>query len=57
MCEVIVVFVNKSVSLDLDDLKKVMKSIKRGESKNLSEYVRKAIKIKLEDDKIDSATN
>ncbi|ADZ09382.1 hypothetical protein Metbo_1138 [Methanobacterium lacus] len=57
MCEVIVVFVNKSVSLDLDDLRKVMKSIKRGESKNLSEYVRKAIKIKLEDDKIDSATN
>lgn len=57
MCEVIVVFVNKSVSLDLEDLRMVKKSIKRGESKNLSEYVRKAIKIKLEDDKIDSTIN
>ena len=39
--------VGKSVSLDFDDLKKVRERIKKGESANLSDFVRKAIKEEL----------
>jgi Arc/MetJ-type ribon-helix-helix transcriptional regulator len=39
--------VGKSVSLDLDDLKKVNKKIKKGEFANFSEFVRKAMKKEL----------
>ncbi len=36
--------VGKSVSLDFVDLKKINKKILKGESKNLSEFITKAIK-------------
>lgn len=48
----IILKVNKSVTLDLNDLIKVRKRIKEGESDNLSEFVRKAMKEKLKGDKI-----
>ncbi|UTB32687.1 MAG: hypothetical protein NKF70_14600 [Methanobacterium sp. ERen5] len=41
-------FVAKTVSLDLDDLQKVQKIIWNGESDNLSQFVRIAIKMELE---------
>lgn len=39
--------VGKSVSLDFDDLEKVRKKVLDGESANLSDFIRKAIKEKL----------
>ena len=45
--EVSVLKVGKCVSLDFDDLQKVRKKVLEGESANLSEYIRKAIKEKL----------
>ena len=39
--------VGKSVSLDFEDLEKINKKILKGESKNLSEFITKAIKNEL----------
>lgn len=41
-------FVAKTVSLDIDDLQKVKKIIWAGESDNLSQFVRMAIKTELD---------
>ncbi|MBW4256577.1 ribbon-helix-helix domain-containing protein [Methanobacterium sp. YSL] len=40
--------VAKSVSMDLEDLNKIEKRIKNGESHSVSEFVRNAIKKELE---------
>ena len=40
----------KSVSLDFEDLKRIHKKILKGESKNLSEFITKAIKNELKGD-------
>lgn len=45
-------FVAKTVSLDIDDLQKVKKIIWNGESDNLSQFVRLAIKTELNRRKI-----
>ena len=42
------------VSIDLDDLIKVMEKILIGESSNLSEFIQKAVKKELESDKTES---
>lgn len=39
--------VARSVSLDLDDLIQIEKKIKKGESKNLSQFIRNAVKKEL----------
>jgi Arc/MetJ-type ribon-helix-helix transcriptional regulator len=47
MMEVLLVMVAKSVSLDLEDLMQIEEMIRNGESKNLSQFVRTAIKKEL----------
>ncbi len=45
--QVMIVKVNKSVSIDLKYLVKIQEKIDNGESDNLSEFIRKAIKNEL----------
>lgn len=45
--EVTELMVAKSVSIDLEDLTEIQEIIKKGESANLSEFVRNAIKHEL----------
>ena len=40
-----------SVSIELDDLSKVLEKILKGESSNLSEFIQKAVKNELKTDK------
>jgi Arc/MetJ-type ribon-helix-helix transcriptional regulator len=48
--QVMIVKVNKSVSIDLKSLVKIQEKIDNGESENLSEFIQKAIKNELKNE-------